>query len=89
MEDFVTFRKMITPVIVQILFWIGVIVFVITGIVMALAGIVRLSFTGFLNGILMIILVPLGMRIYAELILLAFRIYDRLGEINDSLRAGK
>jgi hypothetical protein len=89
MEDFVFFRKMITPVIVQILFWIGVIVVVLTGLVTLIAGIFKLSFYWFLTGILWIILGPLVLRIYAEVTLLVFRIYDRLGEIHDSLKAGK
>ena len=33
MEDFLKFRKMFTPVIIQILFWIGVGVSVIAGLV--------------------------------------------------------
>ena len=33
MEDFLKFRKMITPVIIQILFWVGVGISVIAGLV--------------------------------------------------------
>ncbi len=82
MEDYVFFRKMITPVIIQALFWVAVVLSVIYGLYV----LVRINF---IFGLLMIIFYPILYRILAELILLAFKIYDRLGEIHDSLKAGK
>ena len=38
MEDFFTFKKMITPVIIQILFWIGVGLCVILGLISIVSG---------------------------------------------------
>ena len=77
MEDFLKFRKMITPIVIQILFWIGVVVVVILGII-------GLS-EDFLSGILMIIFGPLAVRIYAELLMVIFKMNDWLGEISESL----
>ncbi|HEY4761754.1 MAG TPA: DUF4282 domain-containing protein [Thermoguttaceae bacterium] len=82
MEDFFSFRKMIAPLIVQSLFWIMVILTVITGIMM-------LFTRAFFYGIMVIIFYPIFLRISAELILLAFKIYDRLNEISETLKAGK
>ena len=68
MEDFLKFRKMITPVVIQILFWIGVVGVVIVGII-GLGD-------DFLSGILTIILGPLVVRIYAELLMVIFKKKD-------------
>ena len=39
MSDFWAFRNMVTPVIIQILFWVGVIACIIVGLVMIGMGI--------------------------------------------------
>ena len=39
MSDFWAFRTMVTPVIIQVLFWVGVIVCIIAGLVMIVMGI--------------------------------------------------
>lgn len=38
MQDFLKFKKMITPIIIQILFWIGALACVIGGLVLVLQG---------------------------------------------------
>jgi len=43
MTDFFAFRKMITPTIIQIAFWIGVVATVISGIGMIVAGFVSFA----------------------------------------------
>lgn len=76
MQDFLTFRKMITPIIIQIIFWLGVVGVVITGLVMLFNGAVG-------NGLLMILLGPIAVRLYCELLIVFFRINDNLREINE------
>lgn len=39
MSDFWAFRKMITPVIIQVIFWIGVALCVIGGLVLIVGGV--------------------------------------------------
>ena len=73
MDEFLTFKKMITPVIIQILFWIGVVGAVIGGI--AQMG------QSFIMGLLMVIIGPIAVRIYCELIIVIFSINDNLREI--------
>jgi len=81
MGDFLTFRKFITPVVIQIIFWIGVVVCVIMGIVaMAQQG----GLGGVLGGLGMIILGPIMVRIYCELLILMFRINDNLVDIRNN-----
>jgi phosphotransferase system glucose/maltose/N-acetylglucosamine-specific IIC component len=87
MEDFLKFRKMITPAIIQVLFWIGVAVCVIAGLVFMAYSFD--SYSGgvgvFLSGLLVLILGPIGVRVYCELLILFFRMNESLTEIKDSL----
>ena len=81
MGEYLTFEKMITPVVIQVIFWIGVVAFVIFGLISLFSG-------AFLAGLGMIILGPLVIRIECELVILLFRAYDRLHEISANTRKG-
>jgi hypothetical protein len=76
MGDFLRFETMITPVVIQVIFWIAVVIVII-------AGIVQLTNGGWavLTGLLTIILGPLVARIYCELVIVFFRINDHLRAI--------
>lgn len=82
MNDFLSFRKMIVPVIIQVLFWIGVVLSVLGGVVMAAvadgAGEV-------LIGVLWIFLGPIIVRIYCEVLIVVFRINETLTDIKNNL----
>lgn len=73
MNEYLTFRRMITPVFIQVIFWIAVVAIVI-------AGIVQLG-QGAVEGILVILLGPLVARIYAELLIVIFRINEDVAAI--------
>jgi hypothetical protein len=73
MNEYLTFRKMITPVLIQVIFWIALVAIVIAGLV-ALGDSVA-------GGILIIVLGPLAARVYAEFVLVVFRIYDDVSAI--------
>jgi len=86
MGDFLAFRKMITPVFIQIIFWIGVVACVIGGIVFMVSG--GPSYYGYssggsnvLAGLLILIFGPLYVRVICELMILFFRMNDTLTEI--------
>ena len=81
MSDFFKFEIMITPWVIQILFWLAVAVTVIIGLVIIIAH-------GDARGILLIIFGPIGARIYAELLIVFFRINDHLREIQQNTRHG-
>jgi len=86
MEDFLKFRKMITPVIIQVLFWVGVGVAVIAGLVQIGTAFSRYgSAVTVLTGLLTIVLGPVLVRIYCELLILFFRMNETLTEIRDGL----
>jgi hypothetical protein len=90
MDDFLSFRTMITPIIVRILFWVGIFASIIGGIYLIMlsrsTGNLHgaTSFhgsAGMISGILCIILVPLVWRLICELMILQFRIYETLIDI--------
>ncbi|MFW6011122.1 MAG: DUF4282 domain-containing protein [Desulfosalsimonas sp.] len=87
---FWTFRKMITPVLIQIFFWIGVIACIITGIINL--GEAYHEYSGRWNelqviiGLGFIILGPLFLRIYCEFMILFFRMNETLTEIKDRMK---
>ena len=85
MSDFWAFRKMVTPVIIQILFWVGVIICIIAGIVMIGMGIKNPGDQMVLKGVLLVIFGPLVVRLYCEILIVFFRINETLTEIKHVL----
>jgi hypothetical protein len=69
------FDKMVTPIIIRVLYFLGLI-----GIVVG-AGI-SLFQGRFLFAIGLLVFGALGVRVYCELLMLLFRIHDNLAEIN-------
>lgn len=87
MEDFLKFRKMITPAIIQVLFWVGVAISAISGLVVMGSSFGRYGggWATFLSGLLMLVLGPVVVRIYCELLILFFRMNETLTEIKKGL----
>ena len=85
MEKFIKFNKMLTPLIIQILFWIGVAASILGGIGMIIAGIASRYGGGFyvLLGFITLILGPIFTRIYCELLIVIFKIHDNLQKIRE------
>jgi hypothetical protein len=81
--EFLTFRRFATPVLVQIAFWAGVLVFLAVGMNMIEAadrGWQGTNAAMVWSGILTIFLGPVVLRIVGELILVVFRINEQLEE---------
>lgn len=87
MDDFLKFRKMITPVIIQILFWVMVAIAVIGALVMMGSSFGRYGtgIGGFLGGLIFLVVGPVMVRVYTELLILFFRMNETLTEIRDLL----
>ena len=64
---------MITPSLIQILFWLAT----LSCIFLGLTNIINDA--DYFYGLQILILGPLALRVIAEMVLLLFRIYDRLG----------
>ena len=76
------FKKMLTPVIIQILFWLGSILSVLVGLGLLIFGLEDEK----LLGLILILLGPIVVRIYCELLIVVFTINDTLTEIHRSLK---
>ena len=96
-KSFISFERMVTPVIIKVLFWIGLIVSVIGGIVIFFGGIIQgisnnafgTIIGAFFGGPLVAILGVLVARIYCELLILFFRINETLTDIKKALTEQK
>jgi len=93
MKRFFSFERMITPIIIKILFWIGIVGSFVAGVIVLImiptssisngrfpAVLLTLLF-GLLGGILTFAIGALITRIYCELMILAFRINETLTDI--------
>lgn len=87
MNDFLSFRKMITPVFIQIIFWIGVVVCVFSGLAMIVSG-VGSRFGGgaqIFSGLITVFIGPLFVRVYCEILILFFRMNETLSDIKNEI----
>ena len=73
-SEFLAFRKFITPVFIQVIFWLMVIGAVISALITMFRG----GVAGFFLGLIWLVVGPVIARIYCELLILLFRIYDEL-----------
>jgi NADH:ubiquinone oxidoreductase subunit 6 (subunit J) len=79
---------MVTPVIIQVLFWIGAILCLITGLIMVIYGATHFQMgqSHYLwKGVLLFLLGPLGVRVYCEILIIFFRINETLTEIKHTI----
>lgn len=74
LKDFLLFERMIAPYIIQAFFWIGSIVSIIAGIWMMITE-------AFFQGLWVVILVPIFLRVMSETMILFFRMHETLHEI--------
>lgn len=77
-KDFLLFRRMLTPLFIQIFFWIGVIACIISGIV-------NMAHSQWLDGLQILILGPIMVRVVCEFFILFFRMNGTLTGIKNSL----
>lgn len=79
MKDWFSFDKMITPIILKILYALALIAVIISGIASLFHG-------QFFQAIGIIVFGVIGVRVYCELLILLFRIHENLVDINHSLK---
>ena len=88
MSDFWAFRTMVTPVIIQILFWIGAVLCLVTGAIMVIYGASQFQAGQgqyLWKGVLLFVLGPLAVRVYCEILMVFFRINETLTEIKHTI----
>jgi hypothetical protein len=77
MNDFLMFRKMVTPILVQIVFWVAVIGAILTGLYYLVSD-------EYLMGLAIIILGPFVARVSAEMLLVTFKIHEAVADIKNN-----
>ena len=81
MGDFLSFRRMVSPTIIQVLFWIGVVATILAGLSM----IANRQPAGWL----VLVMGPLFVRIVSEMLILFFRINETLTDIRNDGRKSR
>lgn len=76
LQNILTFKTMITPMVIQVFFWIAVALVVISGLGAIFAG-------KFLYGLGMILLGPIMVRIYVELIIVIFKVNEGVQKMSE------
>jgi hypothetical protein len=94
MRDLLAFRRMITPAIIQAVFWVLVGIVIIAGVIGVLGSLYVMFSGNFIEGlgtlfvnVLAVLIAPIVIRIYCELIILFFRMNETLTDIKNNLRA--
>ena len=82
MRDFLTFRRMLSPVLIQVIFWVGVVLCIFSGIMDFFNG------GGIVAGLQTLILGPILVRIACELLILFFRINETVTDIKNIASRG-
>ena len=89
-RDLLSFRRMITPFVIQVAFWIGVVGMLIMGVISIGIGFIAVfqdqagpGVIAIVSGLAYCVLGPLVIRIYAEIIILFFRMNETLTDIRD------
>ena len=79
---------MITPLVIKIIYWIGIAASVISGLVMIVQGINSYYGGGaeVIGGLLTIILGPIFTRVWCELMIVLFEIHRNLVDINGKIK---
>lgn len=94
MQKYINFDSMITPTIIKILFWIGVGLSALFGIITFFSGIGQMfsyygsGFLGFVTMIMGLVIIVVGSivtRIYCELLIVVFKMHESLTSINEKL----
>jgi hypothetical protein len=79
-SEFLWFRRFLTPIAIQGIFWLGLVIVVLSGLGML--------FHSFFLGLVYLIVGPVLVRINCELVILLFRIYEELVAIRTGTPPG-
>lgn len=90
MKGIFNFDKMIMPIFIKIIFWLAVIGSILGGIGTMLFGVISDSsnFITIITGLLVLLLGPIIVRLYAEMLIVIFKMQESLIQIRDEIREG-
>jgi len=90
MSDFMSFRRMVTPLVIQVLFVLGCIAALLGGIGLFSSGITQNHRSEAVLGVLVFFFGPLAVRLYSEAMIVIFRINETLTDLRDlAIRAAE
>lgn len=89
LKDYLSFKRMITPKLVNVFFWLGTIISVVIGLGLFIISLVNINSEGILIGFLTMLLGPLIIRVYSELMIVFFKINETLTDILHTLEQKK
>lgn len=78
LKDFVLFKRMVIPYLIQILFWLGVIALLVAAVFNFIHGAI-------IMGLITLILGPIALRLVAEYVIVIFQINDTLLDIKQKM----
>jgi hypothetical protein len=81
-EGFWSFRRMVTPFVVEIVSMLALVAVAVAGVVVIVLGARRGDAGEVGEGVALLLLGPIAARIYFEALIVIFRINDTLGEIH-------
>ena len=83
--DYLKFKRMITPPLLKLLFWIGVFACICESVRLIVEWPSSSGIPAGGRAILILVLGPIAIRLACELLLITFSIHDTLVEIRDNL----
>ena len=83
LSKFLSFDEFITPSIIVVLFWIGVVINVLFGLGTIIGGIGGGGFGMFFGGLAMLVIGPIMTKVWCELLMVFFKIHETLIQIRD------
>ena len=87
-KDFVTFRRMVSPSLIRVLYWVGTVGIVVGSLAWLILGseIMENPALRFLGTVAILVVgIPL-VRVYSEVLIVAFRINETFTDIRDATR---
>lgn len=88
MRKMISFDKMIMPIFIKFIFWIAMIASIIGGIGTIGFGLVADTnkFSMIIMGLLILLIGPIVVRLYAEMLIVIFKMQESLIQIRDAVR---
>ena len=86
-KDCFGFEKMLTPVIIKVVYWLLMVLTILGGLIQIIVGLAARRGSGeqVLAGFMLMILGPIFVRVYCELLIVIFSINGHLADMKHSL----
>jgi len=88
-KDYLSFKQMITPRLVNFVFWVSAILCLLSGLGLMLLSLFSLKIEGIAIGFFLMLIGPIIIRVYCELLIVFFRMNETLIEISHALAEKK